>query len=156
MSNFMTVFALCILGCKILSWLVFLFSTSHALSLHPWGFSRLMTRIRRSLCSRIILSLILSITSVLFVALGLVDVCIDIYVMMSSDLYGMCRCQHCVYGTLSLTCGRNCNPFGNVATITASCKMLHWQTMQTSFTVPVISFILSVVICSKIYRHSGI
>ena len=72
MSNFMAVFALCILGWTPLSQLVFLFFTSHALSLHPWGFSRLMARIRRSLCSRIILSLILSITSVLFVALGLV------------------------------------------------------------------------------------
>ena len=72
MSNFMAVFALGILGWTPLSWLVFLFSTSHALSLHPWGFSRLMTRIRRSLCSRIILTLILSITSVLFVALAFV------------------------------------------------------------------------------------
>ena len=71
MSNFMAVFALCILGWTLLSWLVFLFSTSHTLSLHPWGFSRLMTIIRRYLCSRIILSLILSITSVLFVALVL-------------------------------------------------------------------------------------
>ena len=72
MSNFMAVFTLGILGWTPLSQLVFLFSTSHALSLHPWGFSRLMNRIRRSLCSSIILSLILSITLVLFVALGLV------------------------------------------------------------------------------------
>ena len=38
-------------------------------------------------------------------------------------------------------CGRNCNPFGNVTTVTASCKTLHWRTMQTSFTVSVICFI---------------
>ena len=36
------------------------------------------------------------------------DVGMDIYVMMSPDLYGTCR--HCLYGTLSRTCGRNCNP----------------------------------------------
>ena len=48
MSNFMTVFALGIFGRTPLPPLVFLFSTSHALVLHPWGFSRLMTRIRRS------------------------------------------------------------------------------------------------------------
>ena len=71
MSNFMVVLALCILSWTLMSWLVIWFSTSHALSFHPWGFSRLMTRIRRSLCSRIILSLILSITSFCFVALGL-------------------------------------------------------------------------------------
>ena len=35
------------------------------------------------------------------------------------------------YGT---QCGRNCNPFGNVATVT----------MQTSFTVSVISFIIQI------------
>ena len=72
MSSFVAVFALGILGRTPLSWLVFLFSTSHALSLHPWGFSRLMNRIRRSLLSRSILSLVLSITSVLFAVLGLV------------------------------------------------------------------------------------
>ena len=72
MFNFMAVLALGILGWTLLSWLVIWFSTSHALSLHPWGFSRLMTRIRRSLCSRIILFLILSITSFCFVALALV------------------------------------------------------------------------------------
>ena len=72
MSNFMTVFAHSILAWTPLPQLVFLFSTSHALVLHFWGFSRLMTRIRRSLCSRIILSLILSITSVLFTVLALV------------------------------------------------------------------------------------
>ena len=82
-SNFMTSLALGILSWALLSWLVFLFSTSHALILHPWGFSRLMTRIRRSLCSRIILSLILSITSVLFVALALV-----LSVVMCSKIYG--------------------------------------------------------------------
>ena len=82
MSNFMAVFALCILGWTLLSWPMFLFSTSHALSLHPWWFSRLMTRIRRSLCSRIILPQILSITSVLFVAFALVlsmVICTKIY-----------------------------------------------------------------------------
>ena len=72
MSNFMTSLALGILGWTPLSWLVFLFSTSHALVLHPWVFFRLMTRIRRSLCSRFILSLILSITSVLFAVLAFV------------------------------------------------------------------------------------
>ena len=59
MSNFMAIFALGILGWTPLPWPVFLFSISHALVLHPWGFSRLMTRIRRSLCSRFIMSLIL-------------------------------------------------------------------------------------------------
>ena len=54
----------------------------------------------------------------------IIDVCIDIYVMMSSDMYGTCR--HCLYGTLSRTHGRNGNPFGNVATVT-SCKTLHWM-----------------------------
>ena len=39
---------------------------------HPGGFSRLMTRIRTSLCSTIILSLTLSTSSFLFVALALV------------------------------------------------------------------------------------
>ena len=48
MSNFMTVFALGILGRTPLPWLVFMFSTSHALVLHPLGFSILMSRIRRS------------------------------------------------------------------------------------------------------------
>ena len=37
----------------------------------------------------------------------LIDVRVDIYVMMSSDLYG----------TLSRMRGRKCNPFGNVATV---------------------------------------
>ena len=72
MSNFVAVLALGILSWTLLSQLVVWLSTSHALSLHPWGFSRLMTRIRRSLFSRIILSLILSITSFCFVALVLV------------------------------------------------------------------------------------
>ena len=70
MSNFVAVLALCILSWAFLSQLVVWFSTSHALSFHPWGFSRLMTRIRRSLCSRIILSLILSTSSFWFVALA--------------------------------------------------------------------------------------
>ena len=72
MSNFMASLALGILGWTHLSWMVFLFSTSHALFLHPSGFSRLVTRIRRSLCSRFILSPILSINSVLFAVLVLV------------------------------------------------------------------------------------
>ena len=72
MSNFMTFFALGIPGRTPLPWLVFMFSTSHALVLHPWGFSRLMTRIQRSLCSRFILSPVLFITSVLFAVLALV------------------------------------------------------------------------------------
>ena len=82
MSNFMAFFALGILGRTPLPQLVFMFSTSHALVLHPWGFSRLMTRNRRSLCSRFILSPIPSITSVLFAVLALVlsmDICSKIY-----------------------------------------------------------------------------
>ena len=63
MSNFVAVLALCILSWTLLSWLVIWFLTSHAIFFHPWGFSRLMTRIRRSLCSSIILSLILSTSS---------------------------------------------------------------------------------------------
>ena len=42
-SYFVTVLALCILSWAFLSWLVLLFSTSHALSFHPWGLSRLTT-----------------------------------------------------------------------------------------------------------------
>ena len=71
-SNFMALFALGILGRTSLPWLAFMFSTSHALVLHPWGFSEMMTRIRRSLLSRFIPCLILSITSILFAVLGLV------------------------------------------------------------------------------------
>ena len=75
MSNFMAVFALGILGIlgrTPFPWLVFMFSTSHALALHPLGFSGMMSRIRRSLLSRFILCLVLSIFSVLFVASALV------------------------------------------------------------------------------------
>ena len=72
MSNFMAVLGHGILGWTLLSQLVVWFSTSHSLFFHPWGFSRLMTRIRRSLCSSIVLSLILSITSFCFAALALV------------------------------------------------------------------------------------
>ena len=36
---------------------------------------------------------------------------------MSPDLYGTCR--HCLYETLCRKCGHNCNPFGNVATVTS-------------------------------------
>ena len=72
MSNFMAVFTFGIFGRTPMPWLVILFSTSHALALYPWGFSRLMSRIRRSLLSRFILSPILSISSVLFAVLGLV------------------------------------------------------------------------------------
>ena len=82
MSNFMTFFALGILGRTPLPQLVFMFSTSDALVLHLWGFSRLMIRIRRSLCSRFILSLMLSITSALFAVLALVllmVICSKIY-----------------------------------------------------------------------------
>ena len=43
---FMAVLAFCILSWTLLSQLVVWFSTSHVLSLHPWGFSRLMIRIR--------------------------------------------------------------------------------------------------------------
>ena len=83
MSNFMTSLALGILGWTLLTWLVFLFSTSHALTLHPWGFSRLMTRIRKSLCSRCILFLILSITSVCFAILALA-----LSTVICSEVYG--------------------------------------------------------------------
>ena len=55
MSYFVTGFALGILCRTRLPWLVFTFPTSHALAFHPWGFSRLMSRIRRSLLSRFIL-----------------------------------------------------------------------------------------------------
>ena len=64
-SYSVTFLALGILGWTPLSWLVIWFSTSHALPLHPWGFSRMMSRIRRSLLSRSILCLVLSISSVL-------------------------------------------------------------------------------------------
>ena len=70
---FVAFLALGILGWTPLSWLVIQFPTSHALPLHPWGFSRMMSRIRRSLLSRFILCLLLSISPVLsaFPALGL-------------------------------------------------------------------------------------
>ena len=73
MSNFMTGFAL--LGWAPLSWLVVQLSTSQALALHPWGFSRLIARIRRFLCSRFMLSLCCPQSfhfSVLFAVLALV------------------------------------------------------------------------------------
>ena len=62
-SYFVAFLALCILGCTLLSWLVLQFSTSHTLPFHSWGFSRWLTVIWRSLCSRIILSLVLSTSS---------------------------------------------------------------------------------------------
>ena len=71
-SYFVTFLALGILGWTSLSWLVFLFSTSHALALHPWRFSRLMSRIRRSLLSRFILCLLFSISCILLVVAFLV------------------------------------------------------------------------------------
>ena len=51
MSYFVTGFALCILCRTLLPWLVFMFSTSHALAFDPSRFSRNMSRIRRSLVS---------------------------------------------------------------------------------------------------------
>ena len=54
-SYFVRVLALCIFSWTFLSQLELWLSTSHALSFHPWGFSRLMTVIWRSVCSRIIL-----------------------------------------------------------------------------------------------------
>ena len=69
---FVTFLALGILGWTPLSWLVFMFSTSHALFLHPWGFSRMMSRIRRSLLSRFILCLLFSILCILLVLTVLV------------------------------------------------------------------------------------
>ena len=56
----------------------------------------------------------------------MIDVCTDIYVMMSSDLYGTCinadvivmsHTNGCLpYGTER---GYYCNPFGSVATVSA-------------------------------------
>ena len=66
-SYFVTVLALGILYRTPLPWLVFMFPTSHALVLHPWGFSRLMSRIRRSLLSGFILCPWLSISCILLV-----------------------------------------------------------------------------------------
>ena len=43
--------------------------------------------------------------------------------MMSSDLCETCR--HCLYGTLSHLRGCNCNPFGNVATVTSQLLLHH-------------------------------
>ena len=43
-----------------------------------------------------------------------IDVCIDIYVMMSSNLYGTCR--HYLSATLSSKTRHNCNPFCNYGT----------------------------------------
>ena len=83
MSNFMTFFALGILGRTPLFKLVCMFSTSQSLVLHPWGFSRLMTGIGRSLYSRFILSLILSIAFVLFAVLTLV-----LSMVICSKIYG--------------------------------------------------------------------
>ena len=57
-----------------------------------------------------------------FLCLSFIDVCMDIYVMMSSDLYG--TCGHCLYETLSHMRGCNCNPFGNIATVTSQ-LLLH-------------------------------
>ena len=71
-SYFVALLALCILGCTLLSWLALWFSTYHTLPFHSWGFSRWLTVIWRSLCSRIILSLVLSTSSFWFVALPLV------------------------------------------------------------------------------------
>ena len=45
-SYFVTVLALGILSWTFLSWLVLWFSTTRALSFHPWGFSRLMTDLK--------------------------------------------------------------------------------------------------------------
>ena len=67
-----TFLALGILGWTPLSWLVVLFSTSHALALHPWEFSRMMSRIIRSLLSRFILCLLFSISCILLVLASLV------------------------------------------------------------------------------------
>ena len=62
----------------------------------------------------------------------IIDVCIDIYVMMSSDLYGTCR--HCLCGTLFHMRGRNYNPFGNIATVTWY-KTLNWTQMANGSNV---------------------
>ena len=58
---------------------------------------------------------------------GFIDVCIDIYVMMSSDLYGTCR--HCLYGTCPVQSSADVIVtqiitvvFGNIATVTSCCN----------------------------------
>ena len=84
MSNFMTFFAHGILGRTHLPQLVFMFSTSHALVLHLWGFSRLMTRSRRSLCSRFSLSQ--SFPLPLFFLLFLLLFCQQSYVAKFLDM----------------------------------------------------------------------
>ena len=63
MSYFVTGFALGILCRTLLPWLVFTFPTFHVLAFPPLGFSRLMSRIRRSLLSGFILCLWLFISS---------------------------------------------------------------------------------------------
>ena len=72
MSYFVTLLTLGILCRTLLPWLVFTFSTPHALAFQPWGFSRLMFRIRRSLLSRFILSPWFSISCVSLVLASLV------------------------------------------------------------------------------------
>ena len=66
-----------------------------------------------------------------FVCNHLIDVCFEIYVMMSSDLYGTCSSADVIvmfhtnsnlphsHGTQNV---HNCNPFGNIATVAVSCK----------------------------------
>ena len=53
----------------------------------------------------------------------IINVCIDIYVMMSSDLYGTCR--HCLYGTLSVRSSVDIIVIGNVATVTSQLLLHH-------------------------------
>ena len=86
MSYFVTFLALGILGWTLLSWLVIQFSTSHALPLHPWGFSRMISRIRRSLLSRFILCLLFSISRILLVLASL-----DLSMVIWNKVHRGCR-----------------------------------------------------------------
>ena len=67
MSYIVILLTLGILCRTLLPWLVFIFPTPHALAFHPWGFSRLMSRIRRSLLYRFILCLGFSISHIFLV-----------------------------------------------------------------------------------------
>ena len=71
MFYFVTLLALGILCMTPLPWLVFMFLTSHALVFYPWRFSRLVSRIGRSLFPRFILCPVLSISSVFLLFLPL-------------------------------------------------------------------------------------
>ena len=71
-SYFVTFLALGIYGLTLLSWLAIQFSTCDTLPFHPWGLSRMMSRIGRSLLSRCILSLLFATACILLVLASLV------------------------------------------------------------------------------------